>query len=272
MGNATCEIEDCEAKVWARGWCAKHYRRWQRTGDPRTIRQHPGYRSGVTCLVDDCPERPCSSGYCGRHYMRWKRHGDPTAISHAGPYAATASCLVDDCDRRPRAHGYCPRHRSNMLRYGNPVPRKDRPLEVRLREVGWTVTESGCWEWDGKRNDDDYGLFSGRRVGYENARAHRVMYECFVRSLAEDEILRHTCDNPPCVNPDHLIPGTMADNSRDMVERGRSRKRGDVCANGHDVTKPGATKDVARPWGTEAVCVECARERSRRYVARRRAA
>lgn len=42
--------------------------------------------------------------------------------------------------------------------------------------------------------------------------------------LDEGIVIRHTCDNPLCCNPRHLIPGTQADNVRDMVERGR---RGD---------------------------------------------
>ncbi|ACP44084.1 hypothetical protein VPP93_gp13 [Vibrio phage VP93] len=37
-------------------------------------------------------------------------------------------------------------------------------------------------------------------------------------------VVRHTCDNPRCINPDHLIGGTIADNNRDRAERGRSAK------------------------------------------------
>jgi hypothetical protein len=274
MEKPTCTIvengELCGKSVLARGMCGKHYRRWQRTGDAHKVRQHPGYAPDATCLVDDCPERPSSFGYCGRHYMRWKRHGDPLETDHAAPYAADETCLVDDCDRRPRAEGYCLRHRSNLLTYGNPVPRKERSLGERLAEIGWDVTDRGCWEWRGTRNEDGYGLFSAKLLGFVNARAHRVMYEYLAEPIPDGLILRHSCDNPPCCNPDHQIPGTMAQNSQDMVERGRSHKRGDVCANGHDVTLPGATRDQVRSWGIESVCVECDRARNRRYVRRKR--
>lgn len=42
---------------------------------------------------------------------------------------------------------------------------------------------------------------------------------------ASEIVARHTCDNPRCVNPDHLVPGTRADNNKDRAERGRSAKR-----------------------------------------------
>ena len=78
--------------------------------------------------------------------------------------------------------------------------------------------ETGCWEWQGFKNIDGYGIFG---VHWKRYRAHRIMFEHTHGSIPAGLILRHTCDNPSCVNPEHLIPGTKADNSRDMIERGR---------------------------------------------------
>jgi hypothetical protein len=99
-----------------------------------------------------------------------------------------------------------------------------RDLGAKLRAVGWTVTESGCWEWRGTRNVGGYGVFVAAALGIKRAMAHRIMYEHSIGPIPEGLILRHKCDNPPCVNPEHLIPGTQADNSRDMLERGRQRQ------------------------------------------------
>lgn len=78
--------------------------------------------------------------------------------------------------------------------------------------------EHGCWEWRGTINDRGYGL-----VGCEGRpqRAHRVAYKLFVGPLRDDQELRHSCDNPPCVRPDHLSTGTHEDNMQDAAERGR---------------------------------------------------
>ncbi|WP_427902273.1 HNH endonuclease [Methylobacterium fujisawaense] len=69
---------------------------------------------------------------------------------------------------------------------------------------------------------DGYGLFDRRREGKRFARrAHRVAYELAHGPLPAGLMVRHKCDNPRCCNPSHLEPGTAAENSRDMVERGR---------------------------------------------------
>jgi hypothetical protein len=84
------------------------------------------------------------------------------------------------------------------------------------------VLQHFCIEWPHYRTPDGYGQF--RRNG-KNVRAHRAAYcEHFGVSLEsiEGQVVRHKCDNPACINPDHLELGSPADNSKDMTDRGRS--------------------------------------------------
>jgi len=76
----------------------------------------------------------------------------------------------------------------------------------------------GCWLWQGLRNKLGYGRFYGDGRYHQ---AHRFAYEQFVGPIPDGLLLRHTCDNPPCCNPAHLIPGTDRENTRDKMERGR---------------------------------------------------
>lgn len=73
-----------------------------------------------------------------------------------------------------------------------------------------------CQTWTGAKNKAGYGV-----TWHNNhwAYAHRVV----VGALPK-EIVRHICDNPSCVNPDHLIKGTNKENSEDMVTKGRQAK------------------------------------------------
>lgn len=94
-------------------------------------------------------------------------------------------------------------------------PSRGAPEDVAFNAIGWTVTESGCWEWDGSRSTHDYGRFRG-----ENAT--RVMWRITTGEVVPSNLhVCHACDNPPCVNPDHLFLGTRSDNMRDMVAKGR---------------------------------------------------
>lgn len=77
---------------------------------------------------------------------------------------------------------------------------------------------AGCWEWSGLRSARGYGRF-----GHDSRRAHRIAWELTFGPVPDGLLVCHTCDNPPCIRPEHLFLGTDADNARDMVAKGRGR-------------------------------------------------
>lgn len=79
-----------------------------------------------------------------------------------------------------------------------------------------------CWLWTGIVDRRGYGrVYRGRMVF-----AHRFSYELHVGQIPKGLIVRHSCDVPGCVNPDHLRLGTQRDNVGDMFARGRGKPRG----------------------------------------------
>jgi hypothetical protein len=87
--------------------------------------------------------------------------------------------------------------------------------------------DSRCWVWTGgchQRPDGraSYGRFTVRG---EHIYAHRFIYQMTHGLLPDDLVVRHKCDEEPCVNPRHLIEGTLSDNTRDKFERGRGPNR-----------------------------------------------
>mgnify|MGYP001567222076 CR=1 FL=1 len=100
---------------------------------------------------------------------------------------------------------------------------RQKQFALKFFESAYEVNlESGCWEWR-KNKHAGYGLYNGHL-------AHRVSYIIHKGEIpgtvnGEDVILRHSCDNPACVNPNHLSMGTRRQNTADSVARGRHRSR-----------------------------------------------
>lgn len=81
-------------------------------------------------------------------------------------------------------------------------------------------TEGGCWEWQGALTSCGYPVVS--RGGNCNVRLQRVIYEEINDESLGYDVVRHTCDNPVCINPEHLVRGSSVDNMKDRNERGRT--------------------------------------------------
>lgn len=147
----------------------------------------------IPCSIEGCDRQRKTRGWCGMHYSRWKTHGDP------GPAASYKS-------------------------------HKNDSIEERIARRGFTVTESGCWEWNGTVIANGYGIFAIRSHGVKYY-VHRVMWELHNgQSIPDGMFVCHTCDNRSCGNPDHLFLGTLQDNVDDMTAKGR-QARG--VTNGH---------------------------------------
>jgi hypothetical protein len=84
------------------------------------------------------------------------------------------------------------------------------------------ISKNGCWEWQGYLDKDGYGQIS---LCHQNKKktttCHRISYIIHKGDIPEGMMLRHSCDNRKCFNPEHLDIGTAQDNSNDMITRGR---------------------------------------------------
>lgn len=123
---------------------------------------------------------------------------------------------------------------------------------------------SGCIEWQGPLDRKGYGRISNGKL------AHRYAYMT-EKGDPRGLCVCHSCDNPKCVNPDHLWLGTQKDNLRDMYSKARGRGQSMThCIHGHEFSPENT---YLRPGSQGArQCRKCNSEAVKRMKARKVAA
>ncbi len=131
---------------------------------------------------------------------------------------------------------------------------------LRERFMSRVVATEGCWGWTGTKTALGYGRVGLKGLSQKDAFAHRVSWTLHRGPIPSGMVVCHRCDNPGCVNPEHLFLGTQADNIADMHAKkrhahgpGRFAKR----LNALDVylirlaarTLPASNCAIARAWG-----------------------
>ena len=91
-------------------------------------------------------------------------------------------------------------------------------IKERLLSKSIQNSSTGCWEW--KRAKDRYG-YGAISVDGVICKAHRVSFEVFCQAITNKRHVLHRCDNPGCINPDHLFLGSNLKNVADKVAKGR---------------------------------------------------
>jgi hypothetical protein len=133
------------------------------------------------------------------------------------PSTNIGKCKVDGCLKNAEHAGMCKAHYLRVWKYGDPHKVKRSPkLLIDFTEV------NGCFECTSHyRNPNGYPTIW--RNSKHNIMSRFIYEQCF-GEIPKGLVVRHKCDNPTCINPEHLELGTMLDNSRDSVIRGRNAK------------------------------------------------
>ena len=135
------------------------------------------------------------------------------------------TCSIPDCGARHKARGLCGRHLFRYYKHGDPsvnLAPKNVPVAERISaKTDRSAGPNGCWPFSGGGSKSRSGhrrmWLDGRMV-----QVHRIAWELQIgKPVPDGLVVRHSCDNPQCVNPAHLLVGTISDNNQDRDERGR---------------------------------------------------
>lgn len=102
----------------------------------------------------------------------------------------------------------------------------------------WSKVDKGseeeCWEWTACKNNYGYGMFTLNRTTHKS---HILSLWSYLNKPPEGKLVCHTCDNPACVNPNHLWYGTQKDNMKDAFNKGRAIRVKTLTGEAHPGSK-----------------------------------
>lgn len=166
------------------------------------------------CTAQPCDRPQNAKGLCHKHYMLLRKYGRTNRITKP----MGGKCLVDECLIPVLSNDLCSKHYQRARRTGNlddPIRESEKDRFMRHVEV----MTSGCWAWNGNTmRHSKRGIFILKR---KNTLAYRAAWILFVGEIPDGLLACHKCDNPNCVNPDHLFIGTHKDNMQDAKRKGR---------------------------------------------------
>lgn len=141
MGYRVCAVQGCERRVTSRGWCATHYKRWQRTGTTDAAARGP-----VVCTVEGCDLPVDARGLCHGHDQRRRRTGSTQADIPLGRRRQPEICTVAGCALQTNARGLCVTHLWRLRTYGELEPEGMRKVITSNRAPSDEASESECME------------------------------------------------------------------------------------------------------------------------------
>lgn len=109
--------------------------------------------------------------------------------------------------------------------------RKRDFCSTKCKLLKFVEKKNGCWNWKGELHQNGYGYTTCHET-FKRSHAHRVSYKVFKGDIPEGLYVCHHCDNPSCINPDHLWLGTAKENMQDAKKKGRlsHQKKENLCS------------------------------------------
>jgi hypothetical protein len=173
-------------------------------------------------MVDGCEETPIRKSLCNKHHLQARKTGRAGDLELP---ELMKKCSHDGCDAGAVAHGLCNKHYLRFWATGtdSPGPRAQMPLLDGFWKYVDKQYPDECWEWYGDALPSGYGRIQSGGKGSKMCLAHRLSYTIHHGEIPDGFYVIHSCDNPGCVNPNHLSAGRPIDNTYDMIHKGRHR-------------------------------------------------
>lgn len=157
-----------------------------------------------------------------KRFLDGKKFGKLTVLTYVGDRKSECIC---DCGNKKIIS-------ESNLQSGNikscgclrSIHRKNYDEDMKQKLFSKIKQVNDCWEWQGSLHRQGYGNFPYKNSGQL---AHRVSWILFNGEIPSGMNICHKCDNPPCVNPDHLFVGSYQDNINDMFRKGRKNHQGE---------------------------------------------